>query len=498
MNYLNRAKLHLFCLTILTLLLSFISLNTLANEQISEKKITRIEKYINQSMSKLELPGLAVGIIEDGSTKLLKGYGIRNSEGAPMTEDTSIELGSVSKSFTALAVMLLAEQGKFDIDKPVIDYIPWFQTQNKSMSDKIVLRHLLTHRSGFSSREGNLTLLNQDNSYDAYRNTVQQLTNIALIFEPGTEFQYSNINYEILGYLLELATGKRYEDAIEDIIFKPLSMTDSFVLAPKNSTTKVAQGFQFNFGHIEPSIVKQGRVTLAQGRLKVSARDMLTYLEQYMSGNDSFISAATKEAMFALPANNQQWGYGMGLYVSQKSDHRLIFHMGRSFGYETVMLFSPEKRFAMVALANAHSGFGNKNVGALLRGIGDIVLNKPPAEIDSPMVEKILFYSMFLLPLFILFFAGNFIRKYRQGFHPLANSSSKKIAVLTRLVIPGTVLLGLAYLVLVFLPGIYHMPLSVVALSEPTLYAGMLLCASVAILWFVIRSILILKPARMG
>jgi len=465
---------------------------------ITEKKIQQTERYIQQAMEELKLPGLAVGLIENGQPRLLKGYGVRNSQGDPMTPQTSVELGSTSKSFTALAIMQLAQQNQINIDAPVIDYIPWFKANNKSQSDKILIRHLLNHRSGFSNLDGNRNLLLLDNSADANKQAVADFAQYQLIFEPGETYHYSNINYQILAYILEVVTGKSYESVIEENLFKPLSMANSFAAESSGQHLAIAEGFQFQFGEVIPSKVEQGRATIAQGRLKVSAEDMLKYLNEFMPGNNEFvpgnqgfIHSSTKQEILKIPEQDARRGYGMGWIISHKADHRIIYHFGRSFGFETVVMFSPELNVGMVALANAHSGFARHNVGALLIGIGNIMLGEKPAKVASPLVEKILFYSLFVIPGLILMFAINFWRNYRTGqqfirLHPL-----NIIEVLTRLALPTVMLLGLAYLILVFLPKQYAVTLDVVALSEPTLYFGMILCASIALGWCLLRSLLI-------
>ena len=483
---------HIGCL-MLTCLLS-IPLN--AADFITQAKIDAVEAYINQSKEQLEIPGLAIGIIDSNSTVFLKGYGIRNLAGEPMTADTSVELGSASKSLTALAVMQLASEQLLDIDRPVVSYLPSFRSNNKELSDKILVRHLLNHRSGFSTIDGNQNTLSQDVSNQALRNAIENLAELELSHDPGVQFQYSNINYQILAGLLESIENKLFESVIDAQVFNALSMQNSCAIYPQNTKLDVAQGFYFEFGSLTPVNLSQGRLTLAQGRLKSSASDMLIYLQHLISADSETISQSTKEQIFLIPGDDFTRGYGMGWQISQQKDHWLMYHFGRSFGFESLVLFSPELNFGMVALVNVHSSFGSKNIGNFLSGIGDILLGETPAPIAPAFTEKLLLWILYFIPLLIIAAAARFTSRYRHHQRLGLKQSVSALEIVRHLVIPSAILLGVSYIVLFFLPAQHAVTLEVIAVSEPTLYFGMMLCALFCLTWFVMRSVFIVKSIR--
>jgi len=187
------------------------SAEQIEQKYITSEKIRAVENYIKQGMEKLGVPGLSVALLEAGRPVLLKGYGIANEKGAQVTKKTSFDLGSISKSFTAMVIMQLQQENKINVESPVVKYIPWFKSKDKARSDKILVKQLLSHQSGLSTISGNRNLDGDDNSAVALKKSVTELSNIALVSEPGERYEYSNANYHLLGYLIELLEGESYE-----------------------------------------------------------------------------------------------------------------------------------------------------------------------------------------------------------------------------------------------------------------------------------------------
>ncbi len=468
-------------------------INNRQRPYISSQKINDIDSYIRTGLSQINIPGLGVAIIEDGKTVYQKGFGIANSEGSAVTKQTSFELGSVSKSFTAIAIMQLVDEGRVDTEAPVINYIPWFQSKFSEKSDTIQVKHLLNHTSGFSTKTGNRNLGSQDNSADAYLTAISELAEIELTAEPGNRFQYSNTNYQILAYLLEVLDGESYEVIIQKRIFDKLAMRNSFAPTLTAEIQHPSQGYLFSFGEVQPSEVKQGRVTIAQGRLNASIEDLSIYLNDLLSDESLLVSKEAKQKILFLDKNQSGYGYGFGWFVSQKEGHRFVFHMGRSFGYESVVLFSPELDIGVVVVSNAHSGFGSNNVSALLRGIGDIAVGKEPQSIESPIIEKILLIIIYSIPVIIMILAVNFIRKYVKGERLPISKPLFAGEVVKAILIPSLALLAISYITLVWLPQFYNLSLQIIAWSEPVVFLGLLICASVAIIWLILRSVLLFR-----
>jgi len=158
--------------------------------QQGETDFAAIDAYVDTQLNDLGIPGIALGIVQGDQIVHLQGFGFADSSGRKITPQTPFYIGSVTKSFTALAVMQLVEAGKIDLDAPVQTYLPWFELADKAASAKITVRHLLNQTTGISTIDGNRFW----NSQLGLEETVRGLKTIQLTQPVGTTFQYSNTN----------------------------------------------------------------------------------------------------------------------------------------------------------------------------------------------------------------------------------------------------------------------------------------------------------------
>jgi len=190
---------------------------------INRATLSRIEQYVTTTHRNLRIPGLAMAIVQNGTIIYQCGLG----EAAPshaVTPQTPFILGSLSKSFTALAIMQLVEAGKLNLDERVQHYIPWFhfhglpstrfQLRDDAASSLITVRHLLNHTSGVSRYTGRILLSGRGGK--TIEQSVRELSKVKLVRRAGSHFEYSNINYLVAGLLIEIASGMSYEDYIHE------------------------------------------------------------------------------------------------------------------------------------------------------------------------------------------------------------------------------------------------------------------------------------------
>ena len=189
-----------------------------------ETDFAAIDAYVTEQMNNLGIPGMALGIVQDGQIVHLQGFGVADSSGRAVTPQTPFYLGSVTKSFTTLAVMQLVEAGKIDLDTPVQKYLPWFELADKEASAKITVRNLLNQTTGISTKDGNRFWTSQQ----GLEETVRGLNKIQLTQPVGTTYQYSNLNYSIAGLIVEKVSGQSYADYVTQHIFEPLDMRHSY------------------------------------------------------------------------------------------------------------------------------------------------------------------------------------------------------------------------------------------------------------------------------
>ena len=173
------------------------------------------------------------------------------TDGTPVTTQTAFQSGSIIKSFVALVILQLAAEGKLHLDDPVVRHLPKFRTADITLSDRVTIDQLVTHRSGLSTLEGNSA--NTTNpTLSGPAAAVAGLAGVRLSTEPGSNFQYSNANYAVLSHLIEILDNRKFEEVLTTRIFKPLGMTNSFAQQPFSGAIAVATGYRLWFGVPRP------------------------------------------------------------------------------------------------------------------------------------------------------------------------------------------------------------------------------------------------------
>src|SRR2546425_1299950 len=189
-----------------------------------------IESYVDTQVRNARYPGLAVGVVHADGGRYARGFGVADPAGQAVTPHTPFIIGSLSKSFTALAIMQLAEQGKLDLDTSVQRYLPSFVTADQDASSTITVRHLVNQTSGIPKSA--VKELQVGGGDETIEDAVHQLDRVHLTAPIGTTFQYSNLNYVTLGLIVQVVSGEPYGTYVERHIFAPLGMRDSFASPP--------------------------------------------------------------------------------------------------------------------------------------------------------------------------------------------------------------------------------------------------------------------------
>jgi CubicO group peptidase (beta-lactamase class C family) len=187
-----------------------------------------IDAYVEGQMRRLKIPGAALAIIEGGKIVHLRGFGRARPGGEAPTPQTPFFIGSLTKSFTALAVMQLVEAGKVELDAPVQRYLPWFRVADAQASARMTVRHLLNQTSGLPTLPGELVLADFDDRPDATERQVRALVTLKITRPVGSKCEYSNLNYNVLGLIVEAASGESYAEYVQTHILDPLDMRHSY------------------------------------------------------------------------------------------------------------------------------------------------------------------------------------------------------------------------------------------------------------------------------
>lgn len=318
----------------------------------SEATLNAVDAYVQAAVKMAHIPGLAVGIVQDKQVVFLKGYGTAGG-GRPVTPETPMIIGSTSKSFTALAVMQLVEAGRVDLDAPVRTYLPDFRTADAEASKRITVRELLNHTSGFSTWDGRQPML--ADGPRALADVTQNLQDIRLHHAPGQTYEYSNLNYLILGALVEKVSGQPYGTYLRANVFDPLQMWSSGTSPAEVSNLAAGHHMWFGFATRanEPFLSDQ----VPAGYIMASAKDLSNYLIAQLNEGSfagrSVLSPAGVAAMHTPSTRvNDRFQYGMGWLVGQTNGAVVIRHDGEVADFHSELFMLPGSKTGIVLIAN--------------------------------------------------------------------------------------------------------------------------------------------------
>lgn len=324
---------------------------TIAAPPAASVNTEQIDTYIKESMDNLHIPGVSIAIVKGDQLLYQNGYGLTGIGKESVTAQTPFVLGSVSKSFTALAVMQLVDQGKIDLEAPVQKYLPWFRVADKQASKQLLVKHLLNQTSGLSTYDGRVSLAEGNQSLEQ---NIRSLSQTKLTKPVGTTFQYSNLNYDILGGIIEKVSGMSYGKYIEQHIFTPLGMNHSYSSPTKAKNSGLTSGYQPIFGLMLPTQQANHEATIPSGYLVSSVEDMSKYVMAQINkgkfGTKPLVSEQSAALMHAPSAH--MWGnsyYGMGWTINKENGR--IYHDGSTENTYSKMIIDGD--YGIILLANS-------------------------------------------------------------------------------------------------------------------------------------------------
>jgi CubicO group peptidase (beta-lactamase class C family) len=460
-----------------------------------------IDAYVEEQMRRLNIPGGSLAIVEGDQIVHVRGFGKARPGGEAPDPQTPFFIGSLTKSFTALAVMQLVEAGKVELDAPVQRYLPWFQVADPQASEQMTVRHLLNQTSGIPTAPGLANLGNLDRRPGAAERQVRALSTLKLTRPVGTRFEYSNTNYDILGLLVETASGESYSEYVQRHIFDALDMCHSYASKAAARQDGLAVGHTYWFGFPIPvPDLDIPSSALASGQLIASAEDMAHYLIAHLNGGSYDGRQVLSEASIVeLTRGAAEWiemgasfgFYGMGWVSQETGGVRIVSHSGTVPDFGTFMALAPEQKKGIVLLFNANHAMmkialDEAGMGAAQRLAG-VPLSPQPFGAGLWLMR-----GMLLIP--ILQIAGVFttLRLLRGWKDNPAQLPSRGRIWRQHILLPLAPNLLTAITLLPMLSKLrgfirYFMP-------DYSLIA--LVCGSFAAIWALLRSVLMLRAMR--
>jgi CubicO group peptidase (beta-lactamase class C family) len=307
-----------------------------------------VDEYIHSEMEKRKIPGLALLVMRDGKIERAQGYGFSNVElQVPVKPETIFQSGSMGKQFTAMAVMMLAEQGKLSIEDPITKFfldapVSWRHVK---------VKNLLSHTGGFTDYPKNFDM-RRDYTEDQLLKIVER---IPLAYPPGSKWSYSNLGYLTLGVLIHRVSGQFYGDFLRDRVFEPLGMTTTRIISEEDIIPNRAAGYRLVKGELKNQEWVSPKVnTTADGSLYFSIVDLAKWesalREKKLVSDESYKLMWTPFVLKDGKPNTD--GYGFGWFIGNTNGHRVIEHEGEWQGFTTNISRYVDDGLTVVVLAN--------------------------------------------------------------------------------------------------------------------------------------------------
>lgn len=410
--------------------------------------LASIDAYVQTQMSRSSIPGLSYAIIQEQRVVQINAFGEAGPDGRPMTSQTPLYIGSVGKTFTALAVRQLVNSGLIGLDDPVITYLPEFRLANAEAAKQITIRQLLEHTSGLSNKDGNDPVF-----YDPEKTSAELLGILrgCSVNRPvGTSYEYSNLNYIVLGRVIEKVSGLPYDEYLSANIFDPLEMKHSFTSESQALTDGLSAGYRHFFGMPVAVDLDEPTGAAAAGFSMSSAEDLAQFLIAYTNGGA--IGGRSVVHLDGSPRPGEA-SYTYNVYwLNQLEASRAgntEVHSGGWLNYSAGIVFMPEDKIGVVVLANAYPAqwLPVKDASAIAFDVLRLYTgNQPNPETQTLLGSYLLVDAVLLLAVGFLLWRG--LGLGQQQFGRIETVSAGKWV--------GVLLLDLALpiAVLVFLPAL--------------------------------------------
>jgi CubicO group peptidase (beta-lactamase class C family) len=465
-----------------------------------------IDAFIERDMRRLNIPGVSLAIVEGDEIVHMRGYGRAGPNGRAPSPTTPFPIASVSKSFVALAVMQLAEAGKLVLDDPVQYYLSWFRVADPQASARITVRHLLNQTSGLPTWTGELITADFDDSPGAAERQARTLSTLVLARAPGSAFEYSNSNYQLLGLIIEAASGKPYADYIRDHILAPLDMsrtTTSPAVAKQNG---LAAGHRYWFMTPVPtSATALAPGATAGGGLYSTAEDMAHYMIAMLNGgcyrnvhilSDAGIDELQRGAADMAPQMPPEMralrplakGFVLGRYAMGWTDDklgssRIVWHGGTLPDFSAYMGLLPGQKKGVVLLVNACHHWLNPVLAEFGLGVTALLAGEQPPSIPFFRMIPWALRGLLLIP--VLQLGGVvadlcLLRRLRADPDRAADRRAWALPVLLPLI--PNLLMALTLIPMLGKRRRYLL------LYKPDSSWIVLICGSLALIWSIVRS----------
>lgn len=328
----------------------------------------KIDSLIKTEFNEKYGPGGAFLIAKNGKPIYQKAFGKANLElDVDLTPESVFQIGSMTKQFTAVAVLMLEEEGKLNVNEPISKYMVDYPA-----GEKITIHHLLTHTSGIKDFTKMKTLREIAQKEMTPKMMVDFFKNEPVDFAPGEKFDYNNSGYVLLGYIIELVSGETYEDFIKKHIFEKVGMAQSYYASDRKVINKRAYGYhKKEYGFVTKTVISFS-VPFSSGSLMSSLGDMLKW-QNALNKNVLLNAGSSKKAFSKYKLNNgEEFTYGYGWHIKELNGTPSREHGGSVFGFKSMGVYIPSEDIYVVGFSNCDCHSPTQ----ITRDIADLALKK--------------------------------------------------------------------------------------------------------------------------
>jgi CubicO group peptidase (beta-lactamase class C family) len=322
---------------------------------------TSLAAAVQGEASRWNVPGMSAAVLH-GDERTTTAAGVTNLEHpVPVASDTRFQVGSITKVFTATAIMVLCERGALDLDAPVTTWVPDLPLERATGLRPLTLRHLLNHTTGF---EGDVFLDTGDGA-DALAEGVRRFGRLRQWTVPGELFAYCNTGFYLAGRIVELATGMTYEAAVTELVIEPLGLEQTSFPTANMVTWPTASGHTLKDRTKGPAVYRPWalpRVVNAAGGIVSTVGDLLTFAEMHLkggiAGETRLLSEKNAETMRTRTSQSGalETGFGIGWNVTTLGGADIVGHNGGTNGFRARLTTLPQRGFALAMLTNGDPG----------------------------------------------------------------------------------------------------------------------------------------------
>jgi CubicO group peptidase (beta-lactamase class C family) len=502
----------------LALVLACLSAPAVAKAPLSAEMNAKIHDYVANALAELKVPGAAVVIVGPEGIEYEEGFGSARPDGTRATPQTPFHVASLSKELTSIAVMQLVQSGDLELDATVHSYLAWFGAEGSDTA-RITIRNLLAHTSGWSESDGLTNRVDEATDDGALERNVRRLARIPPSHPIG-HFEYSDGNYNVLGYLVAVRSGVSYEAYMAEHVFAPLQMTHTYTSDSAARAGGLAQGYYPFFGISIPYDIPFARSSVPGSFIATSAEDLghvlIAHLNDGQYAGQRVLPPGAMAQLRTPLVHPDAWdGYGWGWWsyplwdaghlvdAAGGSDYEVpvvVEHVGLQPTYAAGMILLPEEGIGVAIVMNLDDRAVPSRFTQIHPAIAQILLGKEPSPLfarEDLLLQnaKLLLAGAVILMALGIPWGG---RRIRRWWHDPASAPRGRSGLVRHVVLPLIVDLGVTALAWWFV--LDRSPTKDIALIlslAPDIGLSLIVIAVLGVGWGLLRTALTLHTMRL-